>query len=100
MPSMAKEVVFRGVLSEPLPAFMRDLSGGLEENEALIRVLGVGAATEHVPGESIVIPFGILTAERKFEARLAIGIAVALTGIATRLREHRHHVVAEGDGCF
>src|SRR5207249_11670138 len=79
----AEDVVFLRILPESLAAFVSDLRRGLEENETLFRCLGIGAATQHVAGERIVIPIRVLAAQRKLEASLAIRIAVTLAGVAT-----------------
>ena len=75
---------------------MRELRGGLEEEEAFIGIGGVDAAGEHVAGECVQVELRIVAAKRELEAGLAILIAVAGTGVASGLGEHGHDVIAKG----
>ena len=92
--------VFLRVGAEAQPAFMGQLRSGLEEQEAPGRVVGVDPASEQVAGQSPVIEFRVFAAQRELESGLAVLIAVARTRVAAALRQHRHDVVAKGDGTF
>src|SRR5262249_61716440 len=90
--------VFPRVRPKAQAALVRQLRGGLEEDEALLRVLRVYASGEHVARERPVIELGVLAAKRQFEAGFAVLISVARPGVATGLGEHGHRVAAQGNG--
>ena len=83
------------VRAEALPAFVRKARGGLEEHEAACRGEQVDAPPGLFAGEREPVEIGVLAAEGKFEAALAIRIAVAGAGVAAGLGQQRHHVVAK-----
>ncbi len=56
---------------------MRNGHGGFQKNQTLGRVVLVDPATQHVAGQSAIIPDGIFSAQGKLEAVLAILIAMA-----------------------
>jgi hypothetical protein len=43
------------------------------------------------------IQIGAFAAKRQFESGFSVRIAMALTGVATRLREHSHHIIPKGN---
>ena len=60
---VTQNLIFFGIFFEPLAAFVRDLRGGLEEEEALVRVFRIRAATKRVARQGLVIPFRVFATE-------------------------------------
>ena len=57
---VAQEAVFVAVHAEARPPFMSDLAGRLEEEEARLGMMRVGASAEHAAGEGVEIERFIL----------------------------------------
>src|SRR5579884_1847102 len=70
----------------------------LQQDQALVGIERVGPPGEGVAREGQEILLRVLPAQRELESRLAIFVAMARPRIATGFAQHRHHVIAEGDG--
>ena len=93
---IAQDRIFVRVGFETLAAFMSELRRGLEQNQALIRIEEIKAAVELIMSEGEKIQDQGFRAKGEFKSSFAIGIAVAIAGVAAGFREDRHDIVAEG----
>jgi hypothetical protein len=93
-----QHAVLRRVGPEALAALVRELGGGLEQQQAAVGVDRVHPPGEKVARQRVVILARVLPAQRQLEAALAVLVSVARPGVATRLGEDGHDVVAEGGG--
>ncbi len=70
---------------KPHAPLMSELAGGLEQDQAARRIEQIDPAARLVARQGVVVPVGVLTAERKLESTLAVSVAVAHAGIAASL---------------
>src|SRR5262249_34941419 len=77
-----QDAVFERVRREPLAAFMRDCSGGFEQEEASTRIAWHNPASQGVARQGQEIAFVVVAAEREFEAVLAGGSPVTGARVA------------------
>ena len=90
--------VFPGIAGKALPAFVRDLGEGFEEDEAAVGFEQVEAAAKLLAGQGGVVKVGVETAEGEFEAALAGGVAMAGAEAATGFGEDGLDIGFEGCG--
>ena len=77
---------------------MRNLGGGLEQDQALVCVKWIDPPTEQIAREDLEIEFRIFAAERQLESGFAVRVPMAGACVAARFGDHRHDFVAEGNG--
>ncbi len=88
----AEQAVGPGAAAETDEPAVRHLAGGLEQEQAAVRIDAVDAAAFHFAGQGEVILLGVVAEEAEPEAALALERAVAGAGIAARAAEYAHHV--------
>jgi hypothetical protein len=89
--------VFVGADLHAFAATVRQLSGGLEQEQTFLRRRQENTPTPALFQQRHVIQFGIGTDERQPEPVLSADFAVASTGIAAELGKDRHDLIAEVD---
>ena len=96
----ARACVWAGtLLAGSAAAFVGDAARApLQDKQAGLGLLAIGAAAEHVARQLDVIGVGIVAAQAELEAVLAARGAVAGAGVAAADVEGGDHLVAEADG--
>ena len=79
-------------------AFMSDLAGCFQEDQARFGILRIGASAEQAARQGVVIELVVLSAQRELEAASAIEVAMADALIAAGARQDGHHLALEADG--
>ena len=90
-------MVFPRTGLERLPAFVGHLGGGFQQHQTLLHVHAVETPAREVVDKRLIIVFGIVAAQREFEAVFPFGRPVAGAGIATELAENGLDVTCEMD---
>src|SRR5207244_5369838 len=81
------------------PALVRDLRGGLEQNQALLRLQWTHSPGKQVPRQRKMIKVWVLPAQRELETAFAVLVSVTSPGATTRLGQHSHNIITEGHFC-
>ena len=90
-----RTLIINGADLETFAALVRHGAGGFEQHQAAAGIAGHDAAAQRLTGQRQKIAFVIVTAQGKFETVLARRRAMAGARAATRLGQHRLHVVAK-----